>query len=72
MADMLNEEIIHLIYLYIIFEAISVALKQTHYRGVRVTISFYYQFARRTNNFDTLFISRPPFRRNYYNKTNYL
>ena len=62
----------HLICLCIVFEAILIALKQAHYKSVRIIISFYYQFARRTNNPDTLFIPRPPFRRGRCNETNYL
>ena len=38
----------------------------------RVTTSFYYQFARRTNGPGALFIPRPPFRRGRCNGTNYL
>ena len=71
-SDILNKEIMHLICLCVVFETIPVALKQTHYKNMRITISFYYQFARRTNNPDTLFIPRLPFRRGRYNKTNYL
>ena len=69
---MLNEEVMHLICFCMVFGAVPVALKQAHYGGVRVTISFYYQFARRTNGPDALFISRPPFRRGRCNETNYL
>ena len=39
---MLNEEIMHLIYSYIVFKTIFIILKQAHYKNIRVTISFYY------------------------------